>query len=103
MTADIIDIRTRTSTQPSSNSSFLHDEIVAGLSKPAGQRTLPTMLLYDEPGLRLYDGITVNAPEYYLFSAEEEILKTYAKEEIVPLMLRSHSGAGASIVELGAG
>lgn len=45
------------------------------------------MLLYDERGLRLYDDITTEVPEYYyLFRAEEEILKTNA-DDIVQTML----------------
>lgn len=109
MSSRIIDIRPRavpTSTTPSSS---LRDDILAGLSKPSGQRTLPTMLLYDEIGLRLYDAITVNAPEYYLFGAEENILKTYARDEIVPTILKASSASNSSnsdsisVVELGAG
>nr|QBB19872.1 methyltransferase and sulfoxide synthase [Flammulina velutipes] len=61
------------------------------------------MLLYDEQGLRLYDAITTEAPEYYLFGAEEEILKTRA-DDIVRVM---HAGAGLSagevVLELGSG
>jgi uncharacterized SAM-dependent methyltransferase len=103
MTANIINVRPRTTSEPAAvSSNSLRDEVLAGLAKPPGQRTLPTMLLYDERGLRLYDDITVHAPEYYLFGAEEEILKAHAKEEIVPSMLKGQS-AGASVLELGAG
>jgi uncharacterized SAM-dependent methyltransferase len=54
--------------------------------------------------LRLYDNITTNAPEYYLFGAEEEILKGKA-DEIVAEM---HQGTGGLftnevVLELGAG
>ncbi len=70
-----------------------------GLSQPIGERWLPTMLLYDERGLRLYDDITTNAPEYYLFGAEEEILKKSA-DDIVKLM---HVATDAVVLELGAG
>ena len=49
-------------------SEALREQILQGLSKPVGKKTLPTMLLYDERGLRLYDNITTNCPEYYLFS-----------------------------------
>ncbi|KAJ3506299.1 hypothetical protein NLJ89_g6947 [Agrocybe chaxingu] len=79
------------------------EQILAGLSLPPGQRQMPTMLLYDERGLRLYDDITTEVPEYYLFGAEEEILKNKA-DEIVRTM---HRGVGVPsdevIVELGAG
>lgn len=63
----------------------LRAQIWDGLSQPIGERWLPTMLLYDERGLRLYDDITTSAPEYYLFGAEEEILKKSA-DDIVKLM-----------------
>lgn len=97
---DIVDARARraAATDP------LRDDILAGLSRPAGERTLPTMLLYDERGLRLYDVITTDAPEYYLFAAEEEILRRHG-DHIARYM---HAGQAAKIVnetvvELGAG
>ncbi|KAJ7213917.1 DUF323 domain-containing protein [Mycena pura] len=66
-------------------------QVSQGLRAPAGAlKHLPTMLLYDERGLRLYDDITTHAPEYYLFGAEEEILKKKA-DEIVAAM---HLGTG---------
>ncbi|KAJ3534821.1 hypothetical protein NMY22_g6757 [Coprinellus aureogranulatus] len=80
-------------------------EIVDGLSRPAGQKNLPTMLLYDERGLRLYDDITTAAPEYYLFGAEEEILKEHA-DEIVATMHHSaklEDDSQEVVLELGAG
>jgi len=83
-------------------------EILDGLSRPEGQKTLPTMLLYDERGLRLYDDITTAAPEYYLFGAEEEILKNHA-DEIVSTMHPQASQGGSDatgqevVLELGAG
>ncbi len=81
-------------------------QIVDGLSKAAGKKTLPTILLYDERGLRLYDAITTDCPEYYLFAAEEEILKTKA-DEIVRVMHRhdfvSDRMAKPVVLELGAG
>ena len=83
----------------------LRDQIVQGLSKPAGQKTIPTMLLYDEVGLKIYDRITTEASEYYLFPAEEEILKNKA-DEIVKAMHSASSRQGSveeTVVELGAG
>lgn len=82
----------------------ISSEIVSGLLCPAGEKHLPTMLLYDERGLRLYDDITTKAPEYYLFGAEEEILKNHA-DEIVRIM---HHGVeeiteDEVVLELGAG
>ncbi|TRM57888.1 histidine-specific methyltransferase [Schizophyllum amplum] len=82
----------------------VHRQVLDGLTKPAGQKQLPTMLLYDERGLRLYDTITTDAKEYYLFGAEEEILKGHS-DEIVRAM---HGGRDAVdgdevVLELGAG
>ncbi|KAJ7080553.1 hypothetical protein C8R44DRAFT_653560 [Mycena epipterygia] len=79
-------------------------QVLKGLQAPGGAKQLPTMLLYDERGLRLYDDITTHVPEYYLFSAEEEILKEKA-DEIVAAM---HQGTGGLftnevVLELGAG
>lgn len=79
-------------------------QIVEGLMRPAGEKHMPTMLLYDERGLRLYDDITTEAQEYYLFNAEEEILREKA-DEIVRTM--HHGDAEVSVdevvLELGAG
>lgn len=89
------------------NTRAMREEIIRGLQAPSGDKTLPTMLLYDERGLRLYDDITTHAPEYYLFGAEEEILKANA-DEIVRIMCGNQAGGegcdGAGVVlELGAG
>ncbi|KAG8868209.1 hypothetical protein FRB97_002624, partial [Tulasnella sp. 331] len=78
----------------------LRTQILAGLYKPQHQRTLPTILLYDERGLRLYDDITTHLHAYYLFGAEEQILTDHSAD-IVAMM-----GAGKGdtvVVELGAG
>lgn len=79
-------------------------EIVSGLVRPAGEKRLPTMLLYDEQGLRLYDDITTKAPEYYLFGAEEEILKNHA-DDIVRTMHHGNEEIFEHevVLELGAG
>ncbi|KAF8621300.1 hypothetical protein AX15_007898 [Amanita polypyramis BW_CC] len=82
----------------------LHKQVLDGLSRPIGNRQLPTMLLYDARGLRLYDDITTKVPEYYLFGAEEEILKK-SSDDIVRVM---HQGdamlvTDEVILELGAG
>ncbi|GLB38624.1 putative histidine-specific methyltransferase, SAM-dependent [Lyophyllum shimeji] len=79
-------------------------QIRGGLMRPAGQKELPTMLLYDERGLRLYDDITTKAPEYYLFGAEEEILKNKA-DEIVRAMHQGEKQVPTDevVLELGAG
>lgn len=87
------------------NVQAIRQAIVDGLDRPTGQKQLPTLLLYDERGLRLYDDITTEVPEYYLFGAEEEILRTKA-DEIVRIM---HDGGGGGVqpdevvLELGSG
>lgn len=100
MASQILDLHERSGND---NGLAIRKEIVDGLQRPNGTKTLPTMLLYDELGLRLYDDITTEAPEYYLFGAEEEILKNSA-DEIVRVM---HAGAGLSpnevVLELGSG
>ncbi|PCH40324.1 DUF323 domain-containing protein [Wolfiporia cocos MD-104 SS10] len=91
--------------QPVSTCADIRDEIIAGLSQASGEKSLPTMLLYDERGLRLYDDITTKAPEYYLFPAEEEILKDNALN--IARLMHAHNGghvkAEEVVVELGAG
>jgi uncharacterized SAM-dependent methyltransferase len=76
--------------------------ILSGLSKPTHQRTLPTLLLYTETGLRIYDELTTKATDYYLFAAEEGILKNHG-EDIVKAMHPQGCIEGESVVELGAG
>lgn len=87
----IIDIRIG-----GTDSDILQD-IKTGLRpKDDGEKTLPTLLLYDEAGLRLFEKITY-LEEYYLTNAEIEVLETYADriaEKIRP---------GSVVVELGSG
>lgn len=97
MPAEILNIRGHHNNGASSFPD-LRTQVWDGLSKPIGERWLPTMLLYDERGLRLYDDLTTNAHEYYLFGAEEEILKKSA-DDIVKLILLDN----ALVLELGAG
>jgi L-histidine Nalpha-methyltransferase / hercynylcysteine S-oxide synthase len=96
----IIDVHS----QANDKSGDLRKNVITGLGKPTNQKTLPTLLLYNEVGLRLYDDITTTAPEYYLFGAEEQILKDKG-DEIVRVM-HSRSGGVAEdevVLELGAG
>jgi len=100
MPAEIIDLHTR-----SSEGIILTDipkEIIQGLSLPPGQKCMPMTLLYDDHGLRLYDDMITKASEYYVYPAEEEIIRTRA-DEIVRIM---HQGKGIIpgevILELGA-
>ncbi|EMD39793.1 hypothetical protein CERSUDRAFT_112059, partial [Gelatoporia subvermispora B] len=102
VSVDILDVRAARGARTATN---IHDDIVRGLSQPRGQKWLPTMLLYDDAGLRLYDDITTAAPEYYLFLAEEEILKNYSAD--IVRVMHAHDGGritpGEVVVELGAG
>ncbi|KAE8385965.1 Aldehyde/histidinol dehydrogenase [Aspergillus alliaceus] len=75
----------------------LVNEIHKGISPPAGVRkSMPTMLLYDAEGLKLFEQITY-LEEYYLTNAEIEVLKTNSKRivERIP--------NNAQLLELGSG
>jgi L-histidine Nalpha-methyltransferase / hercynylcysteine S-oxide synthase len=107
MSTRIIDVRLNDDT--SNGEANLHDEIVKGLSQPFNEKTLPSVLLYDEEGLRLYDDFATSAKEYYLFPAEETLLKSNAYE-IAKIMYsrskRDHQEpihVESVILELGAG
>ena len=100
----IIDVRIPDDAQANGEGA-IREQIVAGLSEGVGAKSLPTVLLYDERGLRLYDRLTTDCHEYYPFAAEEQILRDHAPE-IVHYM---HAGVGSApvaqetVVELGAG
>ncbi|EIW75222.1 hypothetical protein CONPUDRAFT_77468 [Coniophora puteana RWD-64-598 SS2] len=99
LTSTIIDVRSK-----ASSTGELRHQTIEGLSAPAGQKAIPSMLLYDERGLQLYDAVTTEAPEYYPFAAEEEILRRHS-EDIARAM---HVGPGSvvpgeTVLELGAG
>ena len=87
----IVDIRR------SSKEISLVKKIYEGLNpKPAEGKTLPTLLLYDERGLKLFEDITY-LEEYYLTNTEIAVLERYADniaEEIKP---------GSILLELGSG
>jgi hypothetical protein len=88
---DIIDIR-----QDDFDGSLVKD-IYNGLNpQDGGQRTLPTLLLYDCEGLRLFEKITY-LDEYYLTNAEIEVLTTHAKAIVEQIPENSQ------LVELGSG
>lgn len=59
-------------------------------------KTLPTLLLYDEKGLNLFEDITY-LDEYYLTNAEIEVLSKHAAE------IAKQIPDGARLVELGSG
>ncbi|KAL4884303.1 C-type lectin protein [Aspergillus karnatakaensis] len=90
-TVDIVDIR-----ENDMQFSLVH-EIQKGLNPPDGTpRSLPTMLLYDAEGLKLFEDITY-LDEYYLTNAEIEVLETHSRRlmEKVP--------SNAQLLELGSG
>ncbi len=75
----------------------LVDEIREKLRPGKGEeKRLPTLLLYDERGLKIFEDITY-LDEYYLTNAEIEVLTTHATE--IAQSLRE----GSMIVELGSG
>jgi L-histidine Nalpha-methyltransferase / hercynylcysteine S-oxide synthase len=87
----IIDIRTERDEY-----SILQD-IKTGLRPHLGQaKTLPTLLLYDVNGLRLFERITY-LEEYYLTNTEIEVLEKYAghiAERIQPNSIVLELGSG---------
>lgn len=88
---DIIDIR-RDAEQLS-----LIDEIRRGLRPENGsEKRLPTLLLYDEAGLKLFEEITY-LEEYYLTNTEINLLEKHAAS------IAQHVEPGSIIVELGSG
>ncbi|KAL8944346.1 MAG: hypothetical protein Q9216_000531 [Gyalolechia sp. 2 TL-2023] len=73
------------------------DELRNGLRPVAGgEKRLPTLLLYDEKGLGLFEDISY-LDEYYPTNAEIEILRKHAAE------LATLIPQGCTILELGAG
>ena len=98
MKIEIVDLHSR-----SSDGLDIPQQLRDGLSRPPGYRQIPTMLLYDERGLKLYDNLTTEAPEYYLFPAEEEILKTKAHEIVRTMHREGKISSDEVVVELGAG
>ncbi|CAA9965073.1 Methyltransf 33 multi-domain protein [Pyrenophora teres f. maculata] len=91
MATKIIDIRIDTA-----ESDILAD-IKKGLRpENGGEKKLPTLLLYDQEGLRLFEEITYQE-EYYLTNAEIEVLETYADS------IAERISSPSIIVELGSG
>jgi uncharacterized SAM-dependent methyltransferase len=60
------------------------------------EKRMPTMLLYDEQGLKLFEEITY-LDEYYLTNAEIEVLRHYAHH------IAERIKEGSQIIELGSG
>lgn len=87
----IINIRKETFNQS------LLGQIKTGIRPPdGGEKTLPTLLLYDTDGLKLFEKITY-LEEYYLTNAEIEVLENYADE------IAKRIQPGGIVVELGSG
>ncbi|KAG9019743.1 hypothetical protein FRB90_009613 [Tulasnella sp. 427] len=99
----IVDVREQTTSESIGTAiAAFRTQILAGLlRKPPHQRELPTLLLYDERGLRLYDDLITHALEYYPFAAEEQILTDHAKDIVEYMGIQG--GQKAFVVELGAG
>ena len=75
----------------------LVDDIYRGLRQTEDSgRTLPTLLLYDEVGLKLFEDITY-LDQYYLTNAEIEVLRLHAGH------IAKEIKTGSMIVELGSG
>ncbi|MCJ1469620.1 hypothetical protein MMC07_008255 [Pseudocyphellaria aurata] len=87
----ILDIR-----QDQSSVSPLNDIHEMLRPEEGGQKRLPTSILYDAQGLKLFEEITF-LEEYYLTNAEIEVLEKYASD------IASLIPAGSRIVELGSG
>jgi uncharacterized SAM-dependent methyltransferase len=98
MSAHVIDVRLND--KASNGEVDIRDEIVKGLSKPAGQKILPQILLYDEEGLRIFDEITTGVEDYYIFPAEENLLKRHANDIAEAMHGKADEGV---VLELGAG
>lgn len=73
------------------------NDIHQGLRPVNGaEKSLPTLLLYDEIGLKLFEEITY-LDEYYPTNAEIEVLKTYADR------IAARIRPDTLLVELGSG
>ena len=64
--------------------------------KDGKEKRMPTLLLYDEIGLKLFEEITY-LDEYYLTNAEIEVLQKHAAGIVGQIQ------AGSLVVELGSG
>ena len=64
--------------------------------QPGTEKSLPTLLLYDERGLKLFEEITY-LDEYYLTNAEIEVFEKHADQ------IADHVVSGSQLIELGSG
>ncbi|KAH8596089.1 DUF323 domain protein [Bisporella sp. PMI_857] len=74
----------------------LKDDIIKQLTPETGLKQLPTLLLYDEKGLQLFEEITY-LDEYFLTNAEIDVLKNHAQD------IAKAIKPGSMIIELGSG
>lgn len=75
----------------------LEDEILKGLvGKAEGEKSMPTLLLYSEEGLKLFEEITY-LDEYYLTNTEIGILDKWSAS------IAERIEDGSILVELGSG
>ncbi|KAJ3028699.1 hypothetical protein HDV00_010088 [Rhizophlyctis rosea] len=74
----IHDIRS-TATNSLSDPTLLRRTILSGLAQPYNEKTLTSLVLYDDNGLKLFEEITYQ-PEYYLTNKEIEVLKRNAED-----------------------
>ena len=88
-TPDITDIRSSTVVD-------MRQSILAGLKQVPS--SLPSLILYDERGLKLFEKITF-LDQYYLTNCELSILKSKSDEIVKRLGLQN----GGIVVELGSG
>lgn len=89
--AKIVDIR-----RDKKEHSLVND-IYSGLRpENGGEKRLPTLLLYDEKGLKLFEKITY-LDDYYLTNAEIEVLERHADDIAQQLQ------PGSIVLELGSG
>jgi L-histidine Nalpha-methyltransferase / hercynylcysteine S-oxide synthase len=83
----------RGSTKDTNTTEQLIHEIVSKAKK----HQLPTMILYDQKGLEIFDKITYHE-DYYLTNSEIDILETYSED-----IVRDFVSEGDVLIELGAG
>ncbi|KAF9008249.1 histidine-specific methyltransferase [Cyathus striatus] len=97
----ILDIRN--STDAAGSIPDLRAQIIEGLSKETGNKTMPTEVLWDDAGLKIFaEAISTWSERYYPSSAEKRMLQEYGYE-IAELIERTRKGGKVVIIELGAG
>jgi uncharacterized SAM-dependent methyltransferase len=101
MSARIIDVRLNSNA--SNGEVNIRDEVIKGLCRPAGQKILPQLLLYDDEGLRIFDEITTGVDDYYIFPAEENLLKRHADDIVRVMHGEEDQPVEGVVLELGAG